>query len=106
MTTLPNKMVGREASSRKSPEPWGKVLGARAAANRAVSGNAVALDLLGRRVELPPADQLAFLAGLGVLAACEIIEWPVALAVAIGHELAHSHHSRVLREFGNALEEA
>ncbi|CAM5502239.1 hypothetical protein [Streptomyces aurantiogriseus] len=77
-----------------------------AAADRAVAHNAVALDVLGRRLELPPPDQLAFLAGVGVLAAMEIIEWPVALALSIGHQLAHSHHGRVLREFGNALEEA
>ncbi|MER5182324.1 hypothetical protein ABT009_28900 [Streptomyces sp. NPDC002896] len=106
MTALPTKAVGREAPPRTSPESRGRVVDARAAADRVVSGNAVTLDVLGRRVELPPADQLAFLAGLGVLAACEIIEWPVALVLAVGHKLAHSHHSRVLREFGDALEEA
>ncbi|MEU2287682.1 hypothetical protein ABZ614_38230 [Streptomyces sp. NPDC013178] len=79
---------------------------AAAAADRAVAHNAVALDVLGRRLELPPPDQLAFLAGVGVLAALEIIEWPVALVLSIGHQLAHSHHGRLLREFGNALEEA
>lgn len=79
---------------------------ARAAAERAVKHNAVTLDALGLRVELPPPDQLAFLAGLGALAALEIVEWPVALVLAVGHQLAHSHHSRVLREFGDALEEA
>jgi hypothetical protein len=68
--------------------------------------NAVTIDVLGRRLELPPADQLAFLAGLGVLVVLEIVEWPVAAAVGVGHALAHSHHGRVLREFGDALEEA
>ncbi|KUO09834.1 hypothetical protein AQJ58_22565 [Streptomyces sp. DSM 15324] len=67
---------------------------------------AVAVDVLGVRVELLPVDQLAFLAGVGVLAALEIVEWPVALVLAIGHQLAHNQHSRVLREFGDALEEA
>ncbi|MFG2131770.1 hypothetical protein ACGFNV_28670 [Streptomyces sp. NPDC048751] len=78
----------------------------RAAAERAVTHNAVALDVFGQRVELPPPDHLAFLAGLGVLAALEVVEWPVALLLAVGHQLAHNHHSRVLREFGDALEEA
>ncbi|TQE21115.1 hypothetical protein SipoB123_27440 [Streptomyces ipomoeae] len=64
------------------------------------------LDVFGARVELLPPEQLAFLAGVGVLAAVEIIEWPVALVLAVGHQLAHSHHGRVLREFGEALEEA
>ncbi len=58
------------------------------------------------RLELPPRDQLAFLAGLGVLTALELIEWPVALAIGVGHELARSRHGKVLREFGEALEDA
>ncbi|MFE6555691.1 hypothetical protein ACFVHS_46180 [Streptomyces sp. NPDC057746] len=57
-------------------------------------------------MELPPTEQLAFLAGLGLLAALEIIEWPVALTITIGHEIARNRHSRVLREFGEALEQA
>lgn len=76
------------------------------AAEHAVTHNTVTLDVLGTRVELLPPEQLAFLAGVGVLAAVEIIEWPVALVLAVGHQLAHSHHGRVLREFGEALEEA
>jgi hypothetical protein len=77
-----------------------------AAAERSVTHHTVTLDVFGARLELPPPEQLAFLAGVGVLAALEIIEWPVALVVAVGHQLAHSHHGRVLREFGEALEEA
>jgi hypothetical protein len=87
-----------------APGPDAKT--ASGAAERAVTRNAVSLDVFGARVELPPAEQLAFLAGVGVLAAVEIIEWPVALVLAVGHQLAHSHHGRVLREFGEALEEA
>jgi hypothetical protein len=79
---------------------------ARAAAERALAQNTVSLDVFGVHLQLPPPDQLAFLAGLGVLATLEIVEWPVALALAVGHQLAHSHHGRVLREFGDALEEA
>ncbi|MFF4347370.1 hypothetical protein [Streptomyces sp. NPDC001530] len=77
-----------------------------AAAGRVVANNAVTLDVFGARLELPPPDHLAFLAGVGVLAAVDVLEWPVALVLAVGHQLAHSHHSRVLREFGEALEEA
>jgi len=80
--------------------------GGRAAAERAVTHNAVIVEVFGRRLELPPGDQLAFLGGLGVLAALEIIEWPVVVAIAAGHALTHSHHGRLLREFGDALEEA
>ncbi|WKX10948.1 hypothetical protein [Streptomyces sp. NL15-2K] len=77
-----------------------------AAAERAVAHHTVTLDVLGTRLELLPPEQLAFLAGVGVLAAFEIIEWPMAMVLAVGHQLAHSHHGRVLREFGEALEEA
>src|SRR6059058_6137419 len=61
---------------------------ARAAAEAAVTHNALVVDVFGKRLELPPPDHLAFMAGLGVLAALEIIEWPVALAITIGHKLA------------------
>ncbi|MFR9799532.1 hypothetical protein ACL02U_27110 [Streptomyces sp. MS06] len=79
---------------------------AREAADHAVARHSVTIGLCGARVELPPPEQLAFLAGVGALAAFEIIEWPVALVLGVGHQLAHSHHGRMLREFGEALEEA
>ncbi|MBV9024716.1 MAG: hypothetical protein JO362_13210 [Streptomycetaceae bacterium] len=64
------------------------------------------LDIGGHRVDLPPMDQLGFFAGLGVLAAVGLVEWPIAIAIAVGHELARSRHGRALREFGEAMEEA
>ncbi|WP_228034773.1 hypothetical protein [Streptomyces spongiae] len=79
---------------------------ASAAAEQAVARHAVTLDVLGTRLELPPPEQLAFLGGVAVMAALDILEWPVALVLAVGHQLAHSHHGKVLREFGEALEEA
>jgi hypothetical protein len=60
---------------------------------------AVELPLLGR-VRLPRPEQL------GVLAAVEIIEWPVALVLATGHLLLQDEHSRVAQELGEALEDA
>jgi hypothetical protein len=65
----------------------------------------VDLPLLGR-VRLPRPEQLAFYGALGVLAAVEIIEWPVAAVLATGHLLLQDEHSRVAREVGEALEEA
>jgi hypothetical protein len=76
------------------------------AADSAFAHHSVTLEMGGTRLQLPPPEELAFLAGVGVLAALEIIEWPLALVLAVGHQLAHSHHGRVLREFGEALEEA
>ncbi|MFJ8634856.1 hypothetical protein [Streptomyces sp. NPDC093568] len=76
------------------------------AAEDVVARHSVQLDVFGVHIQLPPPDQLAFLGGVGVLAALEIIEWPVALVLGVGHQLAHSRHGRMLREFGEALEEA
>ncbi|MEZ0364026.1 hypothetical protein ACAG26_10060 [Mycobacterium sp. pUA109] len=66
---------------------------------------AVNLPLLGK-VTVPRPDQLAYYGGLLALAAFEIIDWPVAIAVAAGHILAQNHHNQLLEQFGEALEEA
>jgi len=65
---------------------------------------AVDLPLVGR-VRIPRPEQLAFYAAVGGLAAAEIIEWPVALLLAVGHGLMQNEHSRVAQEIGEALEE-
>ncbi|KUI17611.1 hypothetical protein AU193_14515 [Mycobacterium sp. GA-1285] len=63
------------------------------------------LPMVGR-VKIPRPEQLAFYGTLGVLAAVEIIEWPVALALAAGHVLLQNEHNRVAHEIGEALEDA
>ena len=77
------------------------------AVHRIHNAHSIALDLpvLGR-VKLPRPEQLAFYATLGVLAAAEIIDWPVALVVAAGHLLVHDEHNRIAQEIGEALEDA
>lgn len=90
----------------EEPAPRKLGRGAREAAERVVRRNAVRIEAFGRHVELPPVEELAFFAGLGVLALLEIVEWPVAVVIAVGHTLAHSNRGRVLREFGDALEAA
>jgi hypothetical protein len=57
-------------------------------------------------IDLGPPDQLAYLAGIGALAALEIIEWPLACIIAAGHILADQRRSATLHAFGEALEEA
>ncbi len=47
----------------------------------------------------------ASLGGLDLLAALEIIEWWPVAAVAAGHALTDNHNNRVVREFGEALED-
>jgi hypothetical protein len=72
---------------------------------REAQGFAVCLPVVGR-VSVPRPDQLAFYGGLAALAALQIIDWPVALAITAGHLLASQHHNRVLEELGQALEDA
>ena len=63
----------------------------------------VTLPLVGTVRVLHP-EQLAYYGALAALAAAEIIDWPVALALAAGHALMQDQHSRVVQEIGEALE--
>jgi hypothetical protein len=58
------------------------------------------------QISLGPPDQLAYVAGVALLAALEIIEWPLACVIAAGHLLADQRRSAALHAFGEALEEA
>jgi hypothetical protein len=98
----PNAVDDRIESAR--PTAGGN---ARAAADQATRRNStqITLPLVGK-VGLPATDELAYLGGVGVLAVIGAIEWPLAVLLGAGHVLAASHRSKVVREFGNALEEA
>jgi hypothetical protein len=72
---------------------------------REAEGFAMDLPVLGR-VRIPHPEQLAYYGALAALAAVEIIDWPIALAIAAGHVLAENQHSRIARELGDALEQA
>ncbi|WP_241010877.1 hypothetical protein [Mycobacterium camsae] len=64
----------------------------------------VNLPIVGK-VTVPPPEHLAYYGGLAALAALELIDWPVALVISAGHVLASNHHSQILEEIGEALEE-
>ena len=66
---------------------------------------AVTLPVVGR-IRIPQPDQLAYYGALAGLAALEIIDWPIALAIGSGHALASNHHNKVAQELGEALEDA
>lgn len=66
---------------------------------------AINLPLLGR-VTVPQPQELAYYGGLAALAMFDIIDWPVAVAVAAGHLLANNQHNETLEKFGEALEES
>jgi hypothetical protein len=70
---------------------------------RDAHGFAVTLPVVGR-VRVPHPEQLAYYGALAALAAVEIIDWPVALALAAGHALIEDQHNRVAQEIGEALE--
>src|SRR5215510_11654702 len=42
--------------------------------------------------------------GVAVMAAVEIIEWPLAIVMMLGHEIAHRAHSAALRDFAEGVE--
>ena len=77
------------------------------AVEEAVEENQTALHLpwLGD-VSLPPIDHLAWYAGVATLTAIELIDWPVAVLLAVGKALADNRSHRTLRSLGEALEEA
>ncbi|OBG99675.1 MULTISPECIES: hypothetical protein [unclassified Mycobacterium] len=57
-------------------------------------------------VRIPTPDHLAFYGGLAALAALQLLDWPVALVLGAGQALAENQHSRVVQQFGDALEDA
>ncbi|WP_029111656.1 hypothetical protein [Mycobacterium sp. URHD0025] len=72
---------------------------------RDARGFAMTLPVVGR-VKVPHPEQLAYYGALGVLAAVEIIDWPVALLLGAGHVLMQNEHNRVAQQVGEALEDA
>lgn len=76
------------------------------AADRARAHRTITINFEGLgAVRLPPSDELAFLGGIGVLAAVGIIEWPLAGVLAVGHLISRSARNNALKAFGEALEE-
>ena len=51
-----------------------------------------------------PHPRLGWYAGLAVMAIIEMIEWPLAIVMMLGHEMAHRAHSRALRDFAEGVE--
>jgi len=43
-------------------------------------------------------------AGVTVMAILEMIEWPLAILMMLGHEIAHRSHSDALRDFAEGVE--
>ena len=64
----------------------------------------IQLPVLGE-LNLPAPEQVAFIGGVAFLAVIGVLEWPVAALLGIGHVLATDAHRKVVRAFGEVLEE-
>ncbi|MGH3490745.1 MAG: hypothetical protein ACRDP8_22910 [Actinopolymorphaceae bacterium] len=79
----------------------------RSAADQAVAANDLHLTLpIVGPVSLPAPQHLAWYAGVATLTIAGLLEWPVALVIAVGHLLGEDHHNRLIEDFGSALEQA
>jgi hypothetical protein len=97
----------KRTSAAAQAAPSRPVLHALIAAERAVQRETVHIRLpLAGELRLPPRDDLAFLGGVVFLTAIGVLEWPVAVLLGVGHELAANRHNKLLRSFGEALEAA
>jgi hypothetical protein len=77
---------GHAASGRTRGD--GKVKGHRATAQQVRDADRFALQLpVVGRVPFPRPDQLAFYGALAGLVAIEMVDWPVAVAIGVGHAL-------------------
>src|SRR5262245_12157882 len=65
----------------------------------------VRVPVLGE-IALPPPERVAYYAGMGVLVAVGLIEWPLAIVVAGGHVLADQSMFARIRGLGEAAESA
>jgi len=59
---------------------------------------------LGLHVPLPERDQLPWIAGVMVAAALDLIDWPVAVLLAVGHAVAAQSRNEAIRELAEGIE--
>jgi hypothetical protein len=64
-----------------------------------------------RRSRIPVPDSrdpghVAWYVGVTVMALLEVIEWPLAIVIAVGHEIAHRSRNKALRELAEGIEAA
>jgi hypothetical protein len=96
---------GRRAASAGPSGQRARTSRGKPAADRAVAANCVQITLpLVGPVQLPEPQRLVWYAGVATLVAIGMVEWPVALVIAVGHLLSEDHHHRLLQDFGEALE--
>ena len=70
----------------------------------AASGPYVTLPVIGLRVCLPKPERLAWYAGLGLMAAFELVDWELALIIGVGHLIADNVHNKAIAELASGAE--
>jgi hypothetical protein len=68
-------------------------------------GHRALITVNGANIETPPVEHLVYYAGIGVLVAVEIMEFPVAVVLTLGHLLIGLTHRPGLEALGEVLEE-
>lgn len=66
----------------------------------------VTLPVIGWTFALPPRREWPWIGGVALVAALDIIDWPVALIIAIGHTIMTNSHNEQLRELADGIEAA
>jgi hypothetical protein len=55
-------------------------------------------------VPLPDREQIPWIVGLLAAAAVELIDWPVAIVIAVGHTVAAQSRNESIRELAEGIE--
>ena len=64
------------------------------------------MPVTGWVVPLPAANSVPWIAGLALVAALEVIDWPVAVLLALGHTIMTNSKNKELRELAEGIESA
>jgi hypothetical protein len=67
-------------------------------------GPQVTLPVIGLRLGLPRPERLAWYAGLGLMAAFELVDWELALIIGVGHLIADNVHNQTIAELASGAE--
>jgi len=70
----------------------------------AALGPHVTLPVIGLRLSLPKPERLAWYAGVGIMAAFELVDWEVALIICAGHWIADNVHNKTVAELASGAE--
>jgi hypothetical protein len=95
-----------EADLGEPPGPGPRATGGddtRAATEKPALRGLFSITVAGRRMEVLPPEQIGYLVGIGLLAAIEIIDWPVAIVLAVGHTLAFRSQRAGFQKLGAAM---